>query len=275
MNRRDFLKTVAVPAALVEKSAKSCIFLKLVGGPSQLDTWDPKPDAPSRIRSPYRPIRTNVPGIEISELFPRMARHADKYALIRSCYHTGEPVHGFSGWGLSDCGTAAVRKRACTSFEQSCKSAVRAVASGQSLVVVNMFHSVHGQPTWDGHGFAPFSPMAAHCDHAAPMFDIAYSMLLAGLQNRDLLKTTLVVASGEFGRTPRINPAGGRDHWSQCWTLIMAGGGVQGGQVIGSSDAIAAEPKDRPVSIAEIAATIRYARGLPATSAQPVMELFR
>src|SRR4051812_29828950 len=99
LNRRDFLKAgAAVPllgAAGLQASKKdiNCIFLMLVGGPSQLDTWDPKPDAPSTIRSPYRPIRTNVSGIQISEIFPRMARHADKYALIRSCYHTGEPVH--------------------------------------------------------------------------------------------------------------------------------------------------------------------------------------
>ena len=63
--------------------------LMLVGGPSQLDTWDMKPDAPAEIRGPYKAIPTNVPGIQISEIFPRMAKHADKYALLRSVYHTG------------------------------------------------------------------------------------------------------------------------------------------------------------------------------------------
>src|SRR6266403_4038145 len=69
------------------------IQLFLVGGPSQLDTWDMKPEAPAEIRGPYKPIKTNVPGIEISENFPRMAKHADKYALLRSMYHTAAAVH--------------------------------------------------------------------------------------------------------------------------------------------------------------------------------------
>jgi hypothetical protein len=64
-----------------------------VGGPSQLDTWDMKPNAPAEIRGPYKPIKTNVPGIEISEIFPRMAKHADKFALLRSVYHTAAAVH--------------------------------------------------------------------------------------------------------------------------------------------------------------------------------------
>ncbi len=71
----------------------NCILLMLIGGPSQLDTFDMKPDAPAEIRGPYRPIKTNVPGIEISENFPRTARHADKFSLIRSVYHTAAAVH--------------------------------------------------------------------------------------------------------------------------------------------------------------------------------------
>src|ERR1700710_247904 len=98
LNRRDFLKAGgALPllgAAALQASPKNvnCIFLMLVGGPSQLDTWDMKPNAPIEIRGPYKPIKTNVPGIEISENFPRMAKHADKYALIRSVYHTAAAV---------------------------------------------------------------------------------------------------------------------------------------------------------------------------------------
>jgi hypothetical protein len=71
----------------------NCIHLMLVGGPSQLDTWDMKPDAPASIRGPFKPIKTNVSGIEISEIFPRMATHADKFALLRSAYHTAAAVH--------------------------------------------------------------------------------------------------------------------------------------------------------------------------------------
>ena len=71
----------------------NCIMLMLVGGPSQLDTLDMKPNAPVEIRGPYKPIKTNVPGIEISENFPRMAKHADKFSLVRSVYHTAAAVH--------------------------------------------------------------------------------------------------------------------------------------------------------------------------------------
>ncbi len=101
MRRRDFLASGALPflgadthaAGSSSDPSVSCILLLLVGGPSHLDTWDMKPDAPSHIRSPFRPIRTNVSGIEISEIFPLMARHADKYSLIRSVHSDTFPVH--------------------------------------------------------------------------------------------------------------------------------------------------------------------------------------
>ena len=100
--------------------------------------------------------------------------------------------------------------------------------------------------------------------------------------------STLVMAMGEFGRTPKINPRGGRDHWPGCWSILLAGGGVKGGQVIGSSDSTGAEPKDRPVTPAEIAATVYAALGvdlsarlpgpdgerLPLADAAPIRELF-
>src|SRR5436853_553147 len=109
------------------------------------------------------------------------------------------------------------------------------------------------------------------------------------LHRRGLLATTLVLAMGEFGRTPRLNPRGGRDHWTGCWTVLFAGGGVRGGRVVGSSDATGAEPKDRPVSPAEVAATVYRGLGvdpstllpgpdnrlLPLVEAAPMEELFR
>src|SRR5262249_45115108 len=79
--------------AVPQDNDLNVIQLFLVGGPSQLDTWDMKPEAPAEIRGPYKPIKTNVPGIEICEIFPRMAKHADKYSLIRSLYHTATAVH--------------------------------------------------------------------------------------------------------------------------------------------------------------------------------------
>src|SRR5215471_1981655 len=92
----QFLNLKALGATVDAKAAQkdtNCIMLFLVGGPSQLDTWDMKPNAPAEIRGPYKPIKTNVPGIEISENFPRMAKHADKFSLIRSVYHTAAAVH--------------------------------------------------------------------------------------------------------------------------------------------------------------------------------------
>jgi uncharacterized protein (DUF1501 family) len=81
---------------------------------------------------------------------------------------------------------------------------------------------------------------------------------------------------GEFGRTPKVNPAGGRDHWPQCWTIVMAGGGIKGGQVYGSSDEIGSAPQDHPVTPAQVAATIYQALGisldleLPGPNSRPI-----
>ena len=89
----DFMQMQANGAIKDTSKDINVIMLMLVGGPSQLDTFDMKPEAPIEIRGPHKPIRTNVPGMEISEIFPRMARHADKYALVRSCYHKAAAVH--------------------------------------------------------------------------------------------------------------------------------------------------------------------------------------
>jgi hypothetical protein len=139
----------------------------------------------------------------------------------------------------------------------------RLVEAGTRFVTVNMFGSVFDETTWDIHGYSPFSPISCYRDHVGPMFDAAYSSLLEDLSQRGLMETTLVVAMGEFGRTPKINPTGGRDHWPRCSTVVMAGGGVRGGQVYGSSDRVGGEPKDDPVNPGMLAATIYTALGVP------------
>jgi uncharacterized protein DUF1501 len=273
--RRDFLRSAALaPLACVGGGVKgkSCILLVLTGGPSHLDTWDLKPDAPSEIRGPFRSIRTNVPGIEIAEVFPRMARHADKYALIRSVYSDAAPVHD-DGISLIDAASkGAVILPGPMSFAENCRRARELVEAGVPFIRVNMFDSVFHRATWDSHGTRPFSAIRDYKDTVGPAFDSAYSTLLEDLSQRGLLKTTVVIATGEFGRTPRINPSGGRDHWTKCWTVLMAGGGIQGGQVYGSSDATGAEPRDKPVNFARIMATARAAPGMP-TTAEPLSEL--
>ena len=390
----------ALGAVDPSKRDVNCIMLMLVGGPSQLDTWDMKPNAPAEIRGPYKPIKTNVAGIEISENFPRMAKHADKYALIRSVYHTAAAVHdtghqmmqtgrlfqggieyphigcvlaklrgpkgdvpahvlmphpigntggnmphgqsaGFLGktfdpfvlnadpsdpnfkvpdllppeylsalrvdrrrnWRemvdrtvskfetsqdarlldatFHQAYTLMSSQKAREAFElakepesvrqrygenrfgQSCMLARRLIEAGVRFVTVNMFETVFDEITWDIHGSKPFSPISCYRDLVGPMFDNAFSSLLEDLQDRRLLDNTMVVAMGEFGRTPKVNPAGGRDHWPQCWTMMMGGGGIKGGQVVGASDDIGATPKDRPTTPGQIAATIYQALGVP------------
>jgi uncharacterized protein DUF1501 len=437
LSRRDFLRVGALTAgaagfSLVDLSQLqafgsgrndiNCILLFLVGGPSQLETWDPKPDAPENVRGPFRAIATNIPGIQISEHFPLMAQLAERYAIVRSVYHQAAPIHetghqlmqtgrlfeggrefphygsvvshlrgpriagtppfailpgpiastgvsvshgqsaGFLGkehepvFPLGDSGDAIVRLRgefdpararnphalvramdqaqcnleestedrgvqgaqaglatvfspeskkalAATSenehqrdkygwntFGQSCWLARRLIEGGVRLVTVNMFDTVFNQITWDCHADGGSLPatLEDYKETLCPMFDRAYTALLEDLGQRGLLDQTLVVAMGEFGRTPQLNPRGGRDHWPGVWSILFAGAGVRGGQVIGSSDSLGAEPKDRPVTPQEVAASIYYGLGIdPKThlttfdgqsftlaDAEPISELF-
>lgn len=237
IRRRDFLGSLTLPflGAKNAKPGPSCIVLHLTGGASQLDTWDMKPDAPSEVRGPFRPIKTNVPGMEISEIFPRMARHADQYAIIRSVHHT-----------------ATAHREA------------------EELFGLPPGRSVFDGINWDIHGWKPFRPISVYREVLGPKFDTDFTSLLES----GLLENTVVVALGEFGRTPKINPDGGRDHWPHCFSILMAGRGIRGGQVYGSSDRIGAEPRDHPVTPAMITATIQKAMGLPLTEvAHPIQAL--
>jgi uncharacterized protein (DUF1501 family) len=95
-----------------------------------------------------------------------------------------------------------------------------------------------------------------------PQFDSAYSALLEDLAQRGLLDETLIVLTGEFGRTPRINAAGGRDHWGFVFSVALAGGGIRGGQIIGASDRIGGHPRDGRVSPEDLTATIFHCLGV-------------
>ncbi len=122
-----------------------------------------------------------------------------------------------------------------------------------------------------------------------PDFDRAFSALIDDLDRRGRLQSTLVVAAGEFGRTPRLNAAGGRDHWPGVWSIAMAGAGIRGGQVVGRSDSHAAYPVDRPVTPQDVLASIYHSLGIDASrylvrqdgdpfalvdGGQPIHELF-
>ena len=132
----------------------------------------------------------------------------------------------------------------------------RLIESGVRFITINSFLTVFNEVTWDIHGSKPFTSIEGMKNIVAPMYDQAYSALIEDLDQRGMLDDTLVCNLAEFGRTPRVNPAGGRDHWPQCFTVYFAGGGVTGGQVIGRSDPIGAVPAERPVGPPEVVGTI-------------------
>jgi hypothetical protein len=147
-------------------------------------------------------------------------------------------------------------------FGQSCLLARRLVEHGVRFITINTFLTVFGETTWDIHGSKPFTSIDGMKNVVCPMYDQAYSALIEDLHQRGLLDTTLVTGLSEFGRTPKVNPAGGRDHWPQCFTVSFAGGGVKGGRVIGKSDPIGGFPAERPIQPGDVVATIFHSLGL-------------
>jgi uncharacterized protein (DUF1501 family) len=150
-------------------------------------------------------------------------------------------------------------------FGQCCLIARRLVEAGLPFVQVNWSTHVEGPEDagdggWDMHD-RYFEVVQ---DRHAWMLDRALSALLNDLHQRGLLETTLVVAVGEFGRTPRINDRAGRDHWNDCYSALIAGGGVRGGRVVGVSDRRGEHPTDRPATPADLGATILTQLGIGA-----------
>lgn len=360
LSRREFLQASAGTAGLLalqphlalagSRSAKRCILLMLVGGPSQLETWDPKPNAPAEIRGPFGVTQTALPGVYFSEHLPRLAQRADRLAVIRTVHHHEAPIHetglqllqtgalarngietphlaalagrfhgtspawailpealestGVShnqGQGASYLGKefapallpaslAEDTRYGKSPLGRACLQARQLVESGMECVTINMFSALYDRVTWDCHadGFCLNSTLYDYRRTLCPSLDQALSALLDDLQDRGLLESTVVAALGEMGRTPTLNDRGGRDHWTGAWSVLLAGGGVQGGRVIGTTDAHAGEAIDRPVHASEIAATLLHTLGvdsqaqlpgphgqlMPLCSARPVLELF-
>jgi hypothetical protein len=134
-----------------------------------------------------------------------------------------------------------------TPMGQGCLLARRLVESGVRMVTVNSARAI-----WDTH-----SDNFTRCEKSLlPEFDAAFATLVEDLHDRGMLASTLVVVAGEFGRTPKVNPNAGRDHWPKVSSALLAGAGIQGGQVYGSSDPTGSEPKDNPVSMEDLHATI-------------------
>ena len=147
-------------------------------------------------------------------------------------------------------------------FGQSVLLARRLIEAGTRLVQVNWpregENEVKGSPLWDTHS----NNAARVRDVLCPQFDGTFATLINDLDQRGLLDETLVVAMGEFGRSPKINARGGRDHWGSVFSVVMAGGGIDGGQIIGSSDRLGAFPLSRPVRPPDLAATIFHLMGI-------------
>ena len=154
-------------------------------------------------------------------------------------------------------------------FGQCCLLSRRLVEAGVRFVTINTFLTVFDEISWDIHGSKPFTSIEGMKNVVAPMYDQGYSALIEDLHQRGLLDDTLVCNLAEFGRTPKVNPAGGRDHWPQCFTVYFAGGGVQGGRIVGASDPIGAVPVDRPTEPPEVVATIFHSLGLNLESHLP------
>lgn len=382
--------------------AKSVIFLFQWGGPSQLDTFDMKPNAPATVRSPYRPISSSADGIQVCELLPEMANRMHHCTLIRTMTHTmknhasagyyalsghapptddqrlrdsldlypaygsivdrfapntngmptfvayphvirdgsivpaqhasflgkqhdpllfledpndpnfalpelslpaglsverlqrrrelqqlvdqqvrlmeySELAQGFDDYyqrAISMLTSDNVRKAfdlsseppairdryGRTTYGQSCLLARRLVEAGVKFTTVYFSSSIGGRRVneggWDTHGFDDTRMYNIVDKYQLPITDQTLPTLLDDLESRGLLDETLVVWMGEFGRTPEINKNESRDHWPQCYTALLAGGGVKGGYVYGVSDERAKYPAEKPVRPEDLAATI-------------------
>ena len=387
---------------------QSVIFLFQWGGPSHLDMFDMKPNAPEQIRGPHRPISSSADGIQVSEHLPRVAKVMDKVSLIRSVHHSMKnhnsagyyalsgheppsddqrlrdslslfPAYGsvvdrlapgrgdmpsfvayphviadgsitpgqhasFLGkvhdplflpqdpnspnfalpelslpanlsyervtqrrelqklidaqtrlmdysaaakgldsyyeralamlhssklreaFNLSAESEAVRQAYGRTTYGQGCLLARRLVEAGTRFVTVYFSDSIGGQSTteggWDTHGFNNTRMYPIIEKYHLPITEQTLPTLLEDLDQRGLLETTLVVWMGEFGRTPRLNDNASRDHWPQCYTALLAGGGVKRGFVYGASDKTGSYPAENPVRPDDLAATLYYLLGI-------------
>ena len=151
-------------------------------------------------------------------------------------------------------------------FGQSLLLSRRLVEAGTAFVTLDLsYHTASG--TWDTHGdnIPPYGGISKGLGPLLPLFDHLITTLVSDLEERGLLDKVLVIAMGEFGRTPNINPNLGRDHWPNAWSLALAGGGIKTGQVIGSTDERGANVTNRVVSMGDLYATVYKLMGVDHT----------
>src|SRR6266478_4976960 len=197
-------------------------------------------------------------------------------ANFASAYRLMTSVRAREAFDLSKEPVKVRERYGMTRFGQSCLLARRLIEAGVRFVTLNTFITVFDEITWDIHGSKPFTSIEGMRDIVAPMYDQGYSALLEDLFQRGMLDNTLVTCLAEFGRTPKVNPAGGRDHWPNCWTMVLGGGPLKGGTIVGSSDDIGGSPKDRPTNPGMVAATVFKGLGidlkteLPGAQGRPI-----
>jgi uncharacterized protein (DUF1501 family) len=400
VSRRHFLKVGALgfsgltlaetlrlrAAAAGARKETAVILFWLSGGPSHIDMYDPKPDAPREFRGEFASIATNVPGLVLSEHLPLQARLMDKLAVARSVAHTVAGHGNGAHWMMTgylpsqdtadnlnpSCGSVAARMRGagapgipayvCLPDRTSCSGSaylgvaynpftpgadpndenfrvrnldlaprvdlgrlrdrrslltdldtlrrdvdLQGVAEGydrfygdamqiitgeacraafdlqkedprlrdrygrdtwgqgallaRRLVEAGVTFVTLGLDGWDTHA----NNFAALKDDLLPRYDRALAALVTDLDDRGLSEQVLVVAMGEFGRTPRINEGAGRDHWPGVLSVLFAGGGLKTGQVVGASDTRAEAPKLRPLGPQDVLATVYHVLGIDPT----------
>ncbi|HEX3870028.1 MAG TPA: DUF1501 domain-containing protein [Pirellulales bacterium] len=381
-------------AGQVDKpKATAAIYIRLGGGPTHMDTFDLKPDAPEEYRGKLRPIETNVPGMLISEQMPQLAKCADKFTILRGVSHTlaahelgskylltgnrplpsleypaigsvvakemsspedmppyvaipnsyqgagylglqygplstnttpklGDDFNvrgiGLQGGmtmtdvarrekllamvdttfrkiekksdvlaGLDEFSEQAYNmissKRARDAFDlaKESKSVREQFGSGEigqsSLLAVRLIEAgtrfiTISTGKWDMH-----ADIYGNLDKQVPALDQSVAALLRTLQDRGLLETTAVIMTGEFGRTPKINVRGGRDHWPRAMFVFLAGGGMKTGQVIGASDDLGQGPAGDGIPPDNVAASLFHSLGIDThkefhtSSGRPIM----
>ncbi len=195
-------------------------------------------------------MRSSVPGAATSSL-----KHAAVYDQAMRMVET----RGEGAFNLEEEPTELRDAYGRSRFGQGCLLARRLVERGVPFVEVVLDSS--GGASWDSH-LNNFATVKTMCETLDP----AWSTLLKDLRDRGLLSSTLVVWMGEFGRTPKINPQNGRDHFPDAWSVALAGGGIAGGQVVGSTTADAMEVKDRPVTAPDLFATVLESIGISSSS---------
>jgi hypothetical protein len=242
-------------------------------------------EAPNSAEPATHPM-TLAPGLDVTRLVARHGLLAALEERERSLQRPGaaDGLGGFYGQAFRMLTSPAARRAFNLDLEppsmrdrygrndygESFLLARRLIEAGVRLVTVTwmyIFPNGRVSNVWDNHaGYGIHGAKTGYdllkSPVCIPPLDQALSALLDDLGQRGLLDETLVVAAGEFGRTPKINSTQGRDHWGKCQTALLAGGGIRGGQVYGSTDSQAAYVKDRPVSPEDLIATIYHAMGL-------------